>query len=112
GLRGEDVLDFGGADAEGQGAECTVCRRVAVAADDRHARLAETLLRTDDVDNSLATVVDAEIRDTELLRVPAKHVHLLDGQGIRPRPVAVDRGNVVVGGRQRQIRAADPASSE
>ena len=35
GLGGQDVLDLAGADAEGQGAEGTVGRGVAVAADDR-----------------------------------------------------------------------------
>ena len=53
GLGGEHVLDLAGADAEGQGAEGAVGRRVAVAADDRHARLGEALLGTDDVDDAL-----------------------------------------------------------
>ena len=52
-LRGQHVLDFARADAEGQGAERAVRRRVAVAADDRHARLRVAQLGADDVDDAL-----------------------------------------------------------
>ena len=53
GLRGQHVLDFAGADAEGQRAERAVRGRVAVAADDRHARLRQPKFRPDDVDDAL-----------------------------------------------------------
>ena len=52
-LRGQHVLDFAGADAEGQRAERAVRRGVAVAADDRHAGLRVALLGADDVDDAL-----------------------------------------------------------
>ncbi len=52
-LRRQHVADLAGADAERQRAERAVRRRVAVAADDRHARLGQPLLRADDVDDSL-----------------------------------------------------------
>ena len=41
GLGGQHVLDLAGADAEGERAEGAVGRGVAVAADDRHARLGQ-----------------------------------------------------------------------
>ena len=44
-LRRQHVRDLGGADAEGERAERAVRRRVAVAADDQHAGLAQALLR-------------------------------------------------------------------
>ena len=53
GLGGEHVLDLARADAEGQGAEGAVGGGVAVAADDRHARLGEPLLGADDVHDAL-----------------------------------------------------------
>ena len=52
-LRGQHVLDFAGADAEGQRAERAVRGGVAVAADDRHARLRVAQLGADDVDDAL-----------------------------------------------------------
>ena len=53
-LRGQHMLDLGGADAVRQRAEGAVRRGVAVAADDGHARQREALLRADDVDDALA----------------------------------------------------------
>ena len=52
-LRGEDVFHFAGADAEGQRAERAVRGRVAVTADDGHARLCDAQLRPDDVHDAL-----------------------------------------------------------
>ena len=52
-LRREHVAHLRGADAERDGAERAVRRRVAVAARDRHARLRETELRADHVDDAL-----------------------------------------------------------
>ena len=53
GLRGHDVLDFAGADAEGERAEGSVGGGVRVAADDGHAGLGEAELGADDVDDAL-----------------------------------------------------------
>src|SRR6185312_15870486 len=53
-LRGEDVLDLARADAEGERPERAVRGGVAVAADDRHARLRDAELRPDHVDDALA----------------------------------------------------------
>ena len=52
-LRREDVLDLGRADPERERAEGAVRRRVAVAADDRLARLRQPELRADHVDDAL-----------------------------------------------------------
>jgi hypothetical protein len=76
-LRGEHVLDFGGADAVRQRAERAVRRGVAVAADDRHAGQREALLRADDVDDALALVVLVVILDAELLALLRERLDLL-----------------------------------
>ena len=52
----QDVLHLAGADAEGDGAERPVGGGVGVAAHDRHARLGESLLRTDHVHDALSGV--------------------------------------------------------
>ena len=65
-LRGEDVLDLTRADAERECPERPVGRRVAVAADDGHARQGAALLRPDDVDDSLAGVAHRVVGDAEL----------------------------------------------
>ena len=70
-LRGEHVLDLGGADAVRERAERAVRRGMAVAADDRRARQGEALLRPDDVDDALAVVELVEVLDAELARVLA-----------------------------------------
>ncbi len=64
----QHVLDLGRADAVGQRAERAMGRGVAVAADDRHARQREALLRSDDVDDALALVVLGIIFDAEIVR--------------------------------------------
>ena len=51
-LRGQHMLHFAGADAKRQRAERAVRGRVAVAADDGHARLRQTQFRADDVDDA------------------------------------------------------------
>ena len=68
-LRGEDVLHLARADAEGQCAEGPVGRRVAVAADDGHARLREPELRPHHVDDALGRAVAAVEGNAELAAV-------------------------------------------
>uniref|UniRef100_A0A6J6A0F8 Unannotated protein n=1 Tax=freshwater metagenome TaxID=449393 RepID=A0A6J6A0F8_9ZZZZ len=52
-LRGEDVFNFAGADAERERPKGAMGRRVAVAADNRHPRLSDAELRPDHVNNPL-----------------------------------------------------------
>src|SRR5438874_2328125 len=80
--------------------------RMAVTTDDRHPRLAETLLRPDHVDNALANVVDAKVADPEIIRVSVEDFNLLDRKRIGPRFVTVARGDVMVGGGNREFRAS------
>ena len=58
-LRHQHMRDFGGADAEGVGAERAMRRGVAVAADDQQAGQGQALLGADDMHDALARIVAA-----------------------------------------------------
>ena len=111
-LRGQHVLDFAGADAEGQRAERAVRGGVAVAADDGHAGLRQAELRADDVDDALLRIVQVVQRmpnSRQLLR--SVSICCLEiGSAIGRR--AVGRGHVVVGRGDGQFRPADFAAGQ
>ena len=65
-LRRQHVRHLAGADAERQRAERAVGAGVAVAADDRHARLGQPQLRPDDVHDALPLVAQRVQLDAEL----------------------------------------------
>ena len=109
-LRGEHVLDLGGADAEGERPEGAVRRGVAVAADDRHAGLGEAQLRADDVDDALVGVTHRIEADAELLAVAAQRLDLDLRHGVGDR--ARRRRDVVVLGGEGEIGAAHRATGE
>ena len=109
-LRRQHVADFRGADAEGEGAERAMRRGVAVAADDRLARLREPELGPDDVHDAAAAVLQVEQLDAELLRVDLELPHLLR-RGIHRDGHAAEhllgaRGRRVIHGGEREIRPA------
>jgi hypothetical protein len=79
GLGREDVLDLTSTDTEGKGAESTVCRGVAVTADDSGAGQGEALLGANDVDDTLALVAHAKVGQAEVLDV------LLEGCALQTR---------------------------
>ena len=113
-LRREHVLDLGGADAERQRAERAVRRGVAVAADDRHARLRHAELGADDVHDALAVGAQRVDRHAELRAVGLERLDLLAAElvldQLRGRR-AVGR-RVVVGRRERAVGPAHRASGE
>ena len=112
GLSGEHVLNLAGADAEGQRAERAVRGGVGVAAHDRHAGLGQAQLRANDVDDSLVGVAQGVQADAELLGVLTQGVDLGAARNVRDGQVDVDRGRVVILGRDRQIGAANLSSRE
>src|SRR6266487_6982049 len=65
-LRGQHVLDFRRADAEGERAEGAMGGRVGIPAHEDDPRLGQPLLGTDDVHDPLADVSPPELRDAEL----------------------------------------------
>ena len=111
-LRGEHVLDLGGADAVGQRAERAMRRGVAVAANQRHARQGEALLGADDVADALADielVVVFEIEQLGVLRQIRDLVGaFLVGIGLGP----VGGRHVVIDHEQRLVRRMDLAAGE
>ncbi len=75
-LGGHDVLDFAGADSEGESSEGSVSAGVGVSADDGHAGLGGSELGSDHVDDALRGVLDVEEFDTEVGAVLAEGVDL------------------------------------
>ena len=102
-LGGQDVLHLGSPDAHCDCAECTVRRGVAVTAHDRHARLSQTQLRPDDMDDPLFDIAHRVKPNPEFVAIAAKRLHLNAGHRICNRLVDVDRRHVVVFGGQCQI---------
>ena len=109
-LRGEHVLHFAGADAEGERAERAVRGRVAVAADDRESRLRDAEFRADDVHDALVAAVHIEQIDAELFAVARERLELAGGVWIEHRQSAILGGNGVVHHREGQLRPAHGAS--
>ena len=112
-LRGEHVFHLGRADALGQRGERAVRGGVRIAAHDGHPRQGRPLLRSDDVHDALAHVVDAELADAEVPAVGVEGLHLdprdlVDDAG-DPRPtLGRDRGHVVI--RRREVRVHAPGT--
>ena len=111
-LGGQDVLDLAGADAEGQRPEGAVRGRVAVAADDRHARLGEPELGADDVDDALAGAAQREERDAELGAVALERLDLGGRERVGDAGLAADGGDVVVDRGERQVGPAHVAAGQ
>ena len=111
-LRGQHVLDLARADAERERAEGAVRRGVRVAAHDRHAGLRDAQLGADHVDDALAPVPHAVVRDAELLDVARERVELLARDVVLDRAREVPRRHVVVGRRDRAIGPPHRAPGE
>ena len=75
-LRGQNVFHLGCADAVSERAECAMCRGVAVAAHNCHARQCPTLFRANDVHDALTDVGHGVVVDAEVLGVFVQRVDL------------------------------------
>ena len=76
GLGGQNVLDFAGADPEGQSTECAVGGCVAIAADHGEAGQGEAKFRADHVDDPLTAGADIEQGDPKFFAIIAKRIDL------------------------------------
>ena len=88
-LRGEDVADLRGADAERDGAERTVRGRVAVAAGDGHARLRQSQFGADHMNDALVLAAGSARRpelNAELAAVALERGRHLFGGDVEERP--------------------------
>jgi hypothetical protein len=113
----EHVAQLARADAEGERPEGPVRAGVAVAADDRRARVRQAQLRADHVDDALACVPHREERDRELAAVALEGAHLLGRRPLGPRapPVRAEpRRDRVIHRRHRPLRPphADAARAQ
>jgi hypothetical protein len=106
-LRREDVLDLGRADAECQRAEGAMRRGVRVAAHDRHARLGQSQLGADDVDDPLVRRADAVERDAELAAVLLEPADLPRGDLVGDRQAPIGGWNGMVDRGDRLARPSD-----
>ena len=91
-LRGEDVADFAGADAEGERSDRAVGARVAVAADHGHPGLGGAEFGPDHVDDAAALVSHRIERNAVAIAVRLQSVELGRSLGVEhPEPCVVDR---------------------
>ena len=106
-LRGQDVANLRGADAEGERAERAVRRRVAVAARDRHARLRQAELRSDHVHDALVVAVERPQGDARFTAVAFERRGHFLGHQIKEGPRARAGRHDVVDGPERAVRVCD-----
>mmetsp|Transcript_81659 Transcript_81659/g.227260 ORF Transcript_81659/g.227260 Transcript_81659/m.227260 type:complete len:337 (+) Transcript_81659:1421-2431(+) len=111
-LRGQHMLDLARADAVRQRTKGAVGGRVAVAADDRHARQRGALLRADHVDDALALVAHLELRDAEAVAVGIERVDLQLGDRVCDALRAVGRRHVVIADGEVGAQAPDLAAGQ
>ncbi len=108
-LRGENVLDFAGADAEGESAEGSVSGSVAIAADDGEAGLSDAEFGADDVDDALIFGVHVEEADSAFEAILCEGFELRGGVGINDGEEAFfgDGGDAVIHHGEGEIGAAN-----
>ena len=104
-LGGEDVFNFGGADAEGDGTEAAVGGGVGVAADDGGAGQCDALFGADDVYDALFFGVHAIEADAVFGAVAFEGVDLCSGDGVGNLGATVG-GYVVIGGGEGEFGVA------
>jgi hypothetical protein len=106
-LRRQHVLNFAGADAEGQRAKGAVGAGMAVAANNRHSRPGQSQLRSDDMDDALFARINIEKLDPEGLAIRAQHVDLLGGDRIEDWQRPISGRNVVIDGAEGEVGPAN-----
>ena len=104
------MAHFGGADTEGEGAESTVCARMAVPADDGLARLSQPLFRTDDVHDAALVMLQMQQLHSKVATVDFQLTHLLGGRLNRKWHAAEDlfrtRGRGMIHGCEGAVGTA------
>src|SRR5205085_9762552 len=91
-------------------AERAVRGGVAVAAHNRHARLSQTQLRADDVNDALTVGANVVERYAELAAVSSESLYLPGRCRVRNRQTTVCRRHIMVNRRERQIGPTDDAT--
>lgn len=80
------MLDLRSTNAERKSAKCTVCGGVRVTADDSGSWEGEALFGTDDMDDTLTLVAEAEIGEAKSLYI------VFEGEALRARIGFLDEG--------------------
>ena len=110
-LRGEDVADLRGADAERHGAKRAVGRRVTVSAGDGHSGLRQTELGSDDMHDALVLAAGSARRPQLNAELPAVALerggHLFGGDVDERSRLRAGRHDVVDRG-ERALGIRDP----
>ena len=102
-LRGENHLYLRRTDAECDGAESPVRRRMAVAADDRHTRLRNAQLGAHDMHDPVTRTAEFEILDSVRLAVATERFELHPALLFGNRFVLIDGRHVMVGRTGRPV---------
>ena len=109
-LRGHNVLDFAGADAEGERAECAVRGSMTVAADEGLAGLGEAELGADDVNDALVAAIHVDEWDAEFAAVAREGFELEARVGVEDWESAIGGEDGVVHHGESEIGAAKLAA--
>ncbi len=105
-LRRQEMLDVGSPDTKCQGAEGAMRGRMGIAARDGHAGQDLALLRSDDMKNALANVLQCVERDAVLRAVPVQCLDLQARDLTMHSAFPVNRRNIVI--RRRNSRFCSP----
>ena len=106
-LRRQNVAHLRRTYPEREGAERAVRRGVTVAADDRHARLRQTELGPDHMDDALGATAEVEKADARLAHVALESRQHVFGHHVHERPPLIARRNDVIDRRDRALRKPD-----
>jgi len=104
------VLDFAGADAEGESAERAVRGGVGIAADDGLTGLGDAEFGADDVDDALMLAVHVKETDTEFSAIAFEGIELELGIVVEDGEGAIGCGDGMVHDSEGEIGAADFAA--
>src|SRR5262249_38008428 len=107
-LGGEHVADLRRANSERPGTECAVRGRVAVAAGDRHARLRQSELGTDDVDDALRSAREIEQPHARIAAVALERAEHVLRHRVEERPRLIFRRDDVIDGCDLAVRETNP----
>ena len=110
-LTGKDHFDLAGANTKGNGSKGTVGGGVAIAADDGHAGLGDSELRSDDVHDAMPFVAQTVHGDFVPLTIGGEGLNLLAGEFLADWQVLLDGRHVVVGCCHCILRTEDGQSA-
>ncbi len=82
---------------EGNRAECSVGGGMRVAANDRHARKGNAVLRADDMNDAVLRIAQSPMGDMVFCRILFQGPELVGGERVRYRQMLVDGRRIMIG---------------